>query len=519
MQLVSELVSARSDDSGKRIFCTFRGRQTTFAELSDGVQEMAGALVEAGVKPGDRVGLMLTSSVEHIQLFLAASWINATVVPFSIHLKAAGLELQLDSCQPRVLIADRAHADPIRQALAVVHYQPLVIWLEDGKDNAGEIHLGRLLSVSRTVPTAMPRSLDDPLVINYTSGTTGAPKGCVLSDRAYWTGAKNAAVLSNAQRDDIFFLWEPFYHGSAWMTVMMALHRGLRIHMVERFSASRLWDEIAEARATKLHYLGGVVNIALSQPKRESERHNSISIAWGGGCPPESWRKFEDRFELTVREGYGLSEAANFTHLNLRGVVGSIGTPVEEFDSWLIGNNGERVEPGGIGEIVLKPKIPGIVMSGYFREPERTRDMLHVDGSLHTGDTATIDEDGYLFFRGRKKDAMRRRGENVSAWEVERVLNAVPGVEDAAVIGVDSALGDQEIVAVLKGSDGVDLDPVEIVEFCADRLAYYQVPRFIQFVDEFPLGPTKRIIKADIKVDLENIWDAESAGYMPKRTI
>src|SRR5262249_13544801 len=154
-----------------------------------------------------------------------------------------------------------------------------------------------------------------------------------------------------------------------WMTVMMALHKGLRIQMVERFSASRLWDQIADGGTTKLHYLGGLVNIILSQPQVEGERNNRVSIAWGGGCPADTWRKFEERFELKVREGYGLSEGQNFTHCNLRGVVGSIGTPVEEFDSWLIDDEGKRVEPGVAGELVLEPRSPGVTMSGYYGEP------------------------------------------------------------------------------------------------------------------------------------------------------
>jgi carnitine-CoA ligase len=519
MQTISELLVARAKDSGERMFCSFLGRRITFANLLDGVQQMAGVLVEAGVQPGDRVGFMLPSSVEHIELYLAASWIGAIAVPFSIHLKSAGLELQLKSCNPRIFLADRIHAQAVRKALEGLPRRPSVVWLAEGTDLAAEANLNGLLRTSRAQRQAVLRGLEDPLAINYTSGTTGAPKGVVLSEQWYWVGAKNAAILSHAQRDDIFLLWEPFYHIAAWMTVMIALQKGLGIRMVERFSASRLWDQVAEAGVTKLHYLGGLVNIILAQPVVEAERDNTVSIAWGAACPADSWRKFEERFELEVREGYGISEGQNFTHLNLRGVVGSIGTPVEEFESWLVDDHGTRVGPKVVGEIVLKPKLPGVVMSGYFGEPEKTAEVLRADGCVYTGDTAVIDQEGNFFFKGRKKDALRRRGENVSAWEVERVLNAAPGVEESAVVGVASPMGDQDILAVVKLRDGAAPDPLEITKYCGEHLAYYQVPRFIQFVEDFPRGPTQRIRKSEIEINLATAWDAENAGYRSARNV
>jgi len=156
-------------------------------------------------------------------------------------------------------------------------------------------------------------------------------------------------------------------------------------------------------------------------------------------------------------------------------------------------------------------------MTEYFGEPEKTRDVLRADGSVYTGDTATQDADGNFYFKGRKKDALRRRGENVSAWEVERVINAHPSVEESAVVGVPSSLGEQDILVVVKLKEGVRGDPMDLVRFAGDRLAYYQVPRYVQYVDEFPRGPTQRIKKNDLAIDLAQAWDSEKAGHKPAR--
>jgi carnitine-CoA ligase len=517
MQTISELVQARAQDSADRIFCTYDGQHTTYSRLQDLVREFAGALVQAGVKPGDRVGLMLAQSVEHMELFMATAWLGAIMVPFSVHLKSAGLELQMNSCEPRVMIANRAHADAMREALKTVRNPPAIVWFEDGANQAGEFSFNGLLRGSRSVANPVARTADDPVAIQYTSGTTGAPKGALGSEEYWWIGAKSTGIITDVQRDDIFHFWEPLYHSSAWIVMALALQKGMKLHMVERFSASRLWDQVAESGATKLHYLGGLVNILLAQPKVANEADNKVTIAWGAACPTDSWHQFEDRFGVKIREGYGLTEGGMFTHLNLDGKVGSMGKPIDEYDGWVADEKGNRLGAGVVGEIVLKPKVPNVSMKEYWREPEKTKDVLRDDGCVYTGDLAAMDEDGYYYFKGRRKDALRRRGENISAWEVERVINAAPDVEESAVIGVDSELGEQEVMAIVKMRAGSKGDAQSLMKFSADRLAYYQVPRYWEFVEDFPRGPTQRIVKREIKPDLKLAWDAEKAGMKPKR--
>ncbi len=352
--------------------------------------------------------------------------------------------------------------------------------------------------------------------ISYTSGTTGRPKGVVLTERFFQVGAKNAALLADVRPADVLFLWEPFYHIAAWMSFIVALQNGVSIALVERFSASQSWRQIRQTGSTLFHYLGGAMNILLKQPPSADDADNPIRIAWGAAAPTHSWREFESRFGVVIREGYGISEAQNFTHLNLEGRRGSIGKPVEEFTAWIAGDDGKPAPPGVVGEIVVKPKVPNITMVGYFRDPTRTAEVLR-DGCVHTGDLGYRDEDGFYYYSGRKKDSLRRRGENVSAWEVERVVNSHPAVEESAVVGVASDMGEQEIRVFVQLAPGQSLEPIELIKWCERDLAYYQIPRYVDFVAEFPRGPTQRIRKSDLTAGLDCSWDLEQSGYALKR--
>lgn len=514
MKSFSRLIEDRAKEHGDKRFLTFEGRDYSYSELLTQVRTYAEAFASQGVGPGTRVGIMMKNSPEHIFVYLGLSWIGATIVEFSVFFKSAGLELQLNSSDVSFFVADSDFFELVASTKGRAA-TGRTFWHGACAASNGDILLSKSLDAVRELTVPGCSDLDRLHAISFTSGTTGKPKGAMLSDRFFQIGARSAGVLADVRSDDVLFLWEPFYHVAGWMTVLMSLQHGVPIYMVERFSASKCWDQVRQSGATLLHYLGGVMNILLKQPERPDDSENPVRIAWGAAAPARNWVEFEQRFGVRVREGYGLSEGGNFTHLNIDGPVGSIGKPIEEFESWVADEAGNRLPPNKVGEIVLRPTDARNVMQGFFRDEQATKAVKR-GGCIYTGDLAYMNEQGYFFFAGRKKDSLRRRGENISAWEVERVLNAHPAVEESAIVGVSSEMGEQDIKAFIKCCDGPELNPLELIKWCEQELTYYQIPRFIEFVDEFPRGPTHRIRKKELSTRVD-VWDLERSGYSVAR--
>ena len=513
MKTIAQWVEHRAKERPRAPFLTFEGRTMSFGDLAREVRQAAAAFQDEGFTAGKRVAIMSGPGPKHIAAYLALVSLGCVITELSIHFRRNGIQLQLEDAAPHRLIVDPAHAEDVFAAMEGLPRRIPAFTLV--RTNMAQL---KYLDFTGAHPPAdLPApDLDRIQSISYTSGTTGRPKGVLMTERFFQIGAKNAGLLADVRPDDVLFMWEPFYHVAAWMTVIIALQHGVRIAMVDRFSASRAWDQIRESGATLFHYLGGAMNILLKQPPDPRDPGNPVRIAWGAAAPARSWPEFERRFGVKIREGYGISEAQNFTHLNLEGRVGSIGKPVEELDAWIAGDDGKKLAPHAVGEIVVRPKGPGIVMAGYFRDRAKTAEVLR-NGCVHTGDLGYTDEDGFFYYSGRKKDSLRRRGENVSAWEVERVINAHPAVEESAVVGVLSEMGEQEIRVFVQLAPEQRLEPLELIKWCERDLAYYQIPRYVDFVPEFPRGPTQRIRKSDLPNALANAWDLEKSGYRLRR--
>jgi len=335
----------------------------------------------------------------------------------------------------------------------------------------------------------------------FTSGTTGRSKACVLSHRYLLRHASLMARGLRLTEADVNYTAFPlFYIDATVYAVGSALLLGATAAIAERFSASSFWDDIRFFGATNFDFVGATLAFLFEQPPSPDDRRHRVRLAWGIPLPPFT-AQFEERFGVRLVDGYGLTEAGVpiWRSLDEPTPEGSSGKVCRElFDVRIFDDDDREVPAGAIGEIVIRPLEPSIVIDGYFGMPEATVAMWR-NLWLHTGDLGRFDEQGFFYFEGRKKDVIRRRGQNISAFEIEEVMNGHPAVLESAAYGVASAVSEDEVMVAVCLNQGATVSPAELASHCAKHLAGYMVPRFIAIVPDLPRTTTDKVNKAPLR--------------------
>lgn len=513
---VKELLEDRAKQTPEFIFGFHEGHEISFAALDTSVNRLANGLANLGVGKGQHVAVMLKNHLDHIITFLALSKLGVVWIPVNIYLRGPSLKFIINQSAPTALISEMAFWNMLKPILRARALNLLIIRNLCRSNKERKIFDFHDIWNNNLSPLPNITSLDDLRCISFTSGTTGPPKGVLLTEQMLRGCTTGAAMASEVTAGDKFLLWEPLYHTSGCQMCILALQEKITLVIVARFSASRFWDLIKKHHITKIHYLGGILDILLKQPESDDDRNHNVTIAFGGGCSQNSWSAFEKRFKIAIREVYGLTEASGFSTLNSSGKPGSIGKPLPYFEVQIVDYQGKFLPAYQVGEIILKEKERGFVTRGYLNNPKGT-DAALKDGWLHTGDLGSYDSEGNFYYVGRKSDSIRRRGENISAWEVERILNDHPNIHESAVIGVPTDLGEQELKAFIVSSPCVILDPLDIVKWCEKRMPYYQIPRYIKFCKSFEKTSTERIRKKDLSRSIKDCWDLETSEYKIQR--
>jgi crotonobetaine/carnitine-CoA ligase len=487
---------------------------------------LARGLAGIGVTPGSRVAMLAKSSIESAECFFGLASLGAVNVPLNIFLKGEFLRYQLDDCTAETLIVDREGYDSVLPLLAGLPALRRLIVTGSGPELAAptesSVAVLRYDDVLETAPSDHPAGETAPepsdiAAIMYTSGTTGLPKGCVL-DQGYFVhiGSGNREFFG-VETADYCFTMLPLYHMGAFCTaVLPALVCGASAEVVPEFSATGFMPAAKAAGATLLFGVGPAAQAVLATPVVEGERDHTFRQASFAPMSSAAQAAFEERFDVTVLcEGYGQTECVpiSFSPASTPRKRNSIGRPVPWLEVVIVDEDDRAVGANVAGEITVRPREPHAMFRGYWGKPEETletfRNLRH-----HTGDLGYLDEEGLLHFVDRKKDSIRRRGENVSSVELEAALAQFPGVREVAVHAVPSPLGEDDIKACLViGGDRPE--PGELFDFCEQHLPYYAIPRYVEYLDRLPRNAVGRLMKHQLRdrgVTPETL-DLEALGY------
>ncbi len=503
VQSVPELVAARAAELGDRTYLVFQDQSYSFAQVHRQVEALAAGLAELGLGRGDRVALLVRNSPEFVFIWWAVLRLGAVMVPVNLRLTAREAAYILGHSQAKALVMGEQSLEllpELRRACPGVSF-----WLGVGLEDHGQLLPLEALCTRGGSPPEVSLGLEDQAVILYTSGTTGFPKGVVHTHGSYLMTAASFARTCGLKASDRLLTANPLFHVNAqFYSCLGTLWAGATFILAERFSASRMWDWTRRYQANKVVMLLAITTILYNRPPRPDDADNPVELVVAGGAPKGHYHDFERRFGVKLQTLYSLTEAplAVMSPLEEPCVDGAVGLPMRpgwpglENHVRVVDDQGRDLPPGQTGQIVIKNPA---VMRGYYRDPQATAQVLK-GGWLHTGDLGRMDRRGWLYFLGRAKDVIRKKGENISAAEVEGVLNDAAEVVEAAVKGVSppDAAGEEEIMAFVVRAPGAGPGWEDLIAHCEERLADFKVPRFWLAVEELPKNAMNRVVKAEL---------------------
>ena len=494
------------------------GRTRSWRECDELVGRLAAALAARGIAQGDRVAMMAANSDAHVLLLFALARLGAIMVPVNPEFGPAEAGYVMNHAEVSGIVCSAAALPVAREAAAKLARAPWFLLSDgavDGAPNFFEV-------AQATAAAALPRvaSPDDTCLIVYTSGTTGFPKGAMHSQRSFVTCGEAFVQRVYLQPDDRVMVILPLFHINAlFYSVAGTLAAGATLIVVPRFSASAFWNTVVETGATTVNIIEAIGTILKNRPRSEFRPEHRLRAVYG--VRQSVAETFRDEFRIPHRiGGFGMTEIPGVTcnpveGLQKAGSMGPIGRHPDPARPWaqcrVVDEEGRDVAPNVEGELWVKTPI---IMQGYFRDPEQTAAAFH-DGWFKTGDLVRRDEDGYFYFISRKKDIIRRRGENIAGAELDRVIGSHPAVHEAAAIPVPAELGEDEILVAVVKKPGAEVGAQEIAQWCRERLAPMKVPRYVLFVDELPHTPTHKVAKAVLKADTtlrSRATDLQAAG-------
>jgi carnitine-CoA ligase len=511
MEVLHGLLARWAREQPDAPFVRCEGDWLSYAEMNRRSDRLAAGLAEIGLRQGDRVAVILPNCDPYLELIFACAKLGLIQVPLNVYLKGDFLVHQLLDSGARALIADRSG---LAAAAPLLDRTEIELVIGVGDDAAAPLRFAALRECADT-PPPVEVAPHDLCSIIYTSGTTGMPKGCMLS-HAYVTTIPRAYAIAGwvAPGDRIYTAFPLFHTSGQAIALTCALHLGSSVVFAPSFHASTFIEDAHAAGATMLFGIGAMAVAILAQPEQEQQRDYRFRLASWIPMRPDQQAEFERRFGTpVVVEGYGQTECAPAT---LNPIIGdrrpaTAGREVAHLEVRVFDDDDRECAPDEVGEIVIRPREPGGMFSGYWGNPAATaeawRNLWH-----HTGDYARADADGFITFVDRKKDSMRRRGENVSSIELEQAILRHPKVRAVAVHAVPSELSEDDIKACIVPVAGEPPTPEDLHAFFRESLPYYAIPRYVELREALPVNALGRVMKYVLRATphTPSTWDLEA---------
>ncbi len=520
-QDLAAVLAKRVERFGDKPFLVTDDGRLSYREFDALSNRLAHGLAALGIVPGEAVLVMLPNTADFVALWCGLAKLGAVEVPVNTAYRGAILAHVINDSGAATMIVDQGFVERIDEVAAdlgdlrrlVVHAVGDGAPIDESLAKRFELVAFDALVADSAEPPGGGPGYTDLMAVMYTSGTTGPSKGVMITHCHAYHYALSCVELLALTPDDVYYAPLPLFHiAGQWAVVYAACIAGATAVLPERFSVESFWDDVARHKVTSTFLLGAMAHFLHNQPPRDDDMETPLEKALVVPLFPEI-DDFKRRFSVAVTTTYGSTEVnvpvrAGFDLPNNR-TCGKVKR--ELFDVRIVDENDEEVPPGVVGELVLRPREPWIVMAGYWRHPEWTAKAWR-NLWLHSGDALYRDEDGNLYFADRLKDCIRRRGENISSIEVENQINAHPAVLECAVFPVPSEYTEEEVMAAIVLKPGADLAPAELIAFLEPRLPGFMAPRYVAFVDAMPRTPTGKIRKVSLREQgvTPVTWDRET---------
>jgi len=545
--LMRDVIKHKADTLGDKLYLTFirdfdKGidEKYTYKDMDLLSNRLGNGLMKLGIKKGDGIALMEINSPEFLFTVFATFKLGTYCVMVNVALRGDGLKFIIDHSDASAIIVHwslldailkvKSQVPKIKHVIVDTNEAPADFKLPDGTISFQDI----MQAPDEDIDVEIDR--DDIVMLMYTAGTTGLPKATVFRQNRLVGGNNVQTLVSLSQMpqlfgrpDDTLYTCLPLFHANAlYLSSLPCFFTEKPLIIAKRFSASRHWDICRKYGITRFNALGAMIPILMKQPERSNDQDHKVREVFSAACPKEVWAAFEERFGVKILEFYAATDGGGFILGNWGTEdvpIGSMGSPAPGTIAEIMDDDGFLLDPEKVGELVFLVKENEMKTRkvNYYKDDKSSKNLIREgkDGQnwFHTGDLAYKDKDGWLFFVDRKKDSIRRRGENIASYSIEKIINLNDKILESAAFGVKSELGEDEVMVAIVLKPGEMMSPTELLDFCQDKMAYFMIPRYIDFVEELPKNEVHRILKRILKERgvTGSTYDREKEGYIVKR--